>query len=374
MKKGILFTVIAVAVVLFYSACSIRQPLADMFAQPFQAVLDQQRGDMRVPGLVAAVILPDGTIWQGVSGKSSDEQAMRQDMLFGLASITKTYIAALVVQLADTGYLSLKDGVGNWLPGPTWAHDLTIHQLLSHTSGLYRFQQKAEFLAAVYAHPEKEWTPEEIITQFLGPRECPAGTCFGESAMDYVLMGMIIEKATGTPLPTLLKNRLFVPLELENTFLYPQQLYPKARMAHMWWDFGTGELEDVCLEAGEKPLAGLFSALWASGAMHATAADLARFAHGLFQKHILTNPQRNTLLAATTKLGDTIHYGYSVVVEEIQGQPAYWHTGGAGYASIYLHMPMENLTIVVLCNLMIDAKPIALALYRAYAAGHKPGD
>ncbi len=88
---------------------------AEKIARPFQETLDQQRTELEVPGISAAVILPDGTTWLGKSGKSSDSEAMNSALIFGLGSVTKTYIVALVLQLAEEDNLSVEDTVGRWI-------------------------------------------------------------------------------------------------------------------------------------------------------------------------------------------------------------------------------------------------------------------
>ena len=348
--------------------------------KPFQETLDSQRatehlmqGDQpghmaKLPGLSAAVILPDGTLWLGASGKSSESQAMNSALRFGLASVSKTYIAALVLQLAEEGVLSVEDPVGAWFPAQGRINEnITLRQLLNHTSGLYRYQQKAEYLAAIYAQPDRVWTAQEIVEAFQGEPECLPGTCFGESAMDYVLLGLIIEKAMGSSVSHQLRSRFFAPLKLEHTILYPEQRYPADLMAHMWWDVtGSGQPVDVVAGTGELPLSALFSSVWTAGAMHATAADLARFVKELFEGNVLGEAALKEMLAPGPDLGAGARYGYSVIIDRINGQTVYWHPGGLGYASIYFHFPEEGLSIAVLGNLMVDLKPIATALRQAY--------
>lgn len=361
---------------LLVTGCREQVLMAEKMAKPFQETLamqhstkhlmqgDQQRQKLKVPGISAAVILPDGTTWLGVSGKSSDSEAVNSAMLFGLASVTKTYIAALILQLAEEDALSVEDSIGHWIPELGQIDgNITIRQLLNHTSGLYRYQQKPEFLAAVYAQPEKVWTAREILEEFQGEPELG----FGESAMDYVLLGMIIEKATGTSVSHQLIKRFFDPLMLEQTFLYPEQKYPTEMMAHMWWDVtGSGEPIDVLADTEDLPLAALFSGVWTSGAMHSTAEDLARFVKDLFEGKVLDEDALDEMLAPGPGLHADAHYGYSVIVEQLNGQTVYWHPGGAGYSSIYFYFPKDGLSIAVLCNLMVDLKPIAIALYQTY--------
>jgi len=334
---------------------------------------DQQRHKFKVPGISAAVILPDGTTWLGVSGKSSESEAMNSTMLFGLASVTKTYTAALVVQLAEEKALSVDDSIGQWIPELGQIDgSITIRQLLNHTSGLYRYQQKQEYLAAIFAQMEKIWKPQEIIEVFQGEPECQPGLCFGESAMDYVLLGMIIEKATDTSVSHLLMERFFNPLKLEHTFLYPDQKYPSEMMAHMWWDVtGSGEPVDVLKDIGDLPLAALFSGVWTSGAIHSTAEDLARFVKDLFEGKVLVKNALEMMLAPGPEIHVNAHYGYSVIVEQINEQTVYWHPGGVGYSSIYFYTPDDGLSIAVLGNLMVDLKPIAISLSEAYVEHQK---
>ncbi len=128
--------------------------MAENLTNSFQETLELQRLQLHIPGLSAAVILPDGSTWRGVSGKSSDTEAMRSDMLFALASVAKVYTAALVVQLDAEGRLSLDDPIGKWVPDLGRIDpNLPLRMLLNHTSGLYRYQQKPEYLAAVAAQP-----------------------------------------------------------------------------------------------------------------------------------------------------------------------------------------------------------------------------
>jgi len=293
---------------------------------------------------------------------------MDSDMLFGLASVSKTYIAALAVQLEAEGLLSVDDPIGKWIPDlGRIDRNIPIRLLLNHTSGLYRYQQKPEFLAAVSAQPDRIGKPREILQEFQGEPECQPGQCFGESAMDYILLGMVIEKATGSTVSSQLTNCFFKPLGLVHTFLYPEQVYPVKKMAHMWWHVnGTGEPVDVVESAGELPQASLWSGVWTSGAIHATAEDLARFTKALFEGRIIQPDALEEMLTPGPELFPDAHYGYSVIIEKIDGRIVYWHTGGAGYSSVYFYVPENGISIAVLGNLMIDLKPTALALYEAY--------
>jgi CubicO group peptidase (beta-lactamase class C family) len=190
--------------------------------------------------------------------------------------------------------------------------------------------------------------------------------------MDYVLLGMIIEKATGSSISSQLTDRFFEPLGLEHTLLYPEQVYPIDTMAHMWWDAsGTGEPVDVVEGAGELPLASLWSALWVSCAIHSTAEDLARFTKDLFEGRAIQQDALEKMLTPGPEIDSDVYYGYSVIIERIDGKTVYWHPGGAGYSSVYFYVPEDGISIAVLGNLMVDLKPVAVALYEAYVEHQK---
>ena len=186
--------------------------------------------------------------------------------------------------------------------------------------------------------------------------------------MDYVLLGMVIEEATGSTVSSQLTGRFFKPLGLVNTFLYPEQVYPIEKMAHMWWDVsGTGEPVDVVKSAGGLPQASLWSGVWTSGAIHATADNLARFAKALFEGRVIQPGALEAMLTPGPELFPNAHYGYSVIIEKIDDRIVYWHTGGAGYSSVFFYVPEDGISIAVLGNVMVDLKPTALALYEGYA-------
>ena len=353
---------------LLVTGCQRQTSMAEELAKPFQETIEQQRRRFNIPGVSAAVILPDGTTWLGVGGMSSNRQAMEPDMLFGLASVSKTYTAALVTQLEAEGLLSVDDPIGKWVPDLGRIDpNIPIRMLLHHTSGLYRYQQNPEYYAASLTQPERLWKPQEIVQEFQGEPECQPGQCFGESAMDYVLLGMVIEKATGSSASSQLSDRFFKPLGLENTFLYPDQGYPMEKRAHMWLDVsGNGEPIDVVELAGERRQTTLWSGLWTSGAIHATAEDLARFTQALFEGRVIQPGALKEMLTPGPELSRYEHYGYSVVIEEMDGKTVYWHTGGAGYSSVYLYAPEDRISIAVLGNRMVNLEPAALALYKAY--------
>jgi D-alanyl-D-alanine carboxypeptidase len=370
MKKislGIIITLLSFSCV--KSQKLIKKPLADKLEKQFQDILDKQQQSLNIPGISVAVILPDNSKWLGVSGKSSDNEKINSNMLFGLGSVTMTYTSTLIFQLEQEGLLSIDDTIGKFINAlPEIDRSITIAQLLNHTSGLYRYQQKSDYLEIVFSQPNKIWASSELIETFQGEPECQPGKCWGESAMDHVMLGVIIEKIAGSTLSNQLQTKIFNPLNLEQTYLYPEQSYPVNNMAHFWWDnYGSSNPVDVLAgDTAKLPMSSLFSSVWAAGAIHSTAEDLAIFIKRLFEGELIEQKSLEKMLAPIAKVDKNIYYGYSVIIEQLKGKTVYWHTGGIGYSSIYCYFPNDKLSIAVLCNQMKDPKPIVISLYEAY--------
>jgi D-alanyl-D-alanine carboxypeptidase len=342
-------------------------PVDDKTSLRLQTVLAEQRQSKSIPGLSAALITPENKIWIGTDGHSSQNDIIKADMVFGLGSVTKTYFAAIVMQLVEKGKLSLDDSIHRWLPSMKFiTKDITIRQLLNHTSGLSRYQGTPKWFREVsMINKDKIWSPGEIIDSLVGAPKCNPGACWGESAVDYVLLGMIIEKVTGQKAAYALRS-LTSSLGLKHTSLYPDETNQSSKIVHFWWDVDrSGKLVDVFPVDSKIPLAAMFSSVWTSGAIISTASDLVIFSKALFENKVLS---KTSLIQMITpiQIGNSPAYGFSVVVDSLNNKPMYWHTGGIGYSSVFLYLPDERITVAVLCNLMVDPKPIALSLYYAY--------
>ena len=143
---------------------------------------------------------------------------MRADARFRVGSITKTLVAALVLDLVQDGSLRLDDTVARWLPGLVpQGTAITVKQLLRHTSGIADYVDDPRVLRA-----GTRWRPEELVRIAIaqGPAGKP-GERFAYASTNYVVLGMVAERAGGAPLATLLTRRIFAPLRLRETRYVP---------------------------------------------------------------------------------------------------------------------------------------------------------
>jgi D-alanyl-D-alanine carboxypeptidase len=368
MKIKISFTILLIVIIYLNVGWAQENDSIDKnLPKQLQTILEQQRNFYHIPGISAALITSNGPKWLGICGYSAEKDSIQTEMLFGLGSVTKTYVAALLLKLVEEKKLSLDDSIKQWLPSMNFIDGaITIRQLLNHTSGLYRYQGTPKWFNAITKNDDKIWSPAEIINTFLDKPMGKPGSVWGESAADYVLLGMIIEKAAGKRAVNLLRENIISPLNLKHTYLYPDEIDSSEKLAHFWWDVNhTGKLVDVFPAGSKTPLASMFSSVWTSGAILSTAEDLAIFSKALFEKGILSDSSFKEMITPV-QIGNSPEYGFSVVIDTIEGKTVYWHTGGIGYSSVFYYIPDDKLSIAVLCNSFADPKLIAVELYKGY--------
>ena len=179
------------------------EPVSDELAAELQAVLDASaNGD----GLTATLITPEGT-WSGATGFAAGDRAMSPDDQMSIASITKTVVAAQVMQLVEAGELGLDDLVADRLP-PDLEFDTNgarIVDLLSMRSGYPETLDDEETWESLWTDPLHAWTTDEVLATVAAER-APVGQTFEYRGTNYVLLGLIVEQVTGRPLAEVLRG------------------------------------------------------------------------------------------------------------------------------------------------------------------------
>jgi D-alanyl-D-alanine carboxypeptidase len=305
-------------------------------------------------GLSAAVIMPDGEIWSGVCGVSHGKTKITKEMRFSAGSIEKMFAATTILQLAEEGRLTLEDPLYKWLPAyPYVDSNITIRQLLNHTSGLYHYVNNRDFWDAWFKEPSKFWTLEGIVLTFNREPYFPRGTGWHYSQTGYNLLRMIIKKITGLEISTVNRDRFFVPLGLNNTFTSMGETLP-GNIAHGWYDTDNDlEYEDFFSIQRTPFASGIGGEVWS------TAEDLAKWARKLF--HDISVVSQGTLDQMLTFYSpctgeEFFCAGYGLGVgkfnpELVYGLEAYGHGGhGPGYAAGCIYLPDYKVCIGILDN------------------------
>jgi D-alanyl-D-alanine carboxypeptidase len=304
-------------------------------------VLDDEREGQDIPGAVLAVSTPECGLWVGASGQSTPDDPMRPDHVLRVGSVTKTYLAATLTDLAVAGKLSLDAALSTWLPSFPGADQITVRQILNHSSGIFNYTDSQAFLQAVSADPGEAWTPEELVD--LAAQEPPyfaPGEGWKYSNTNYILAGMILESVTGMGVGQVLRERLLTPLSLSSTFLDGEEAI-------------TGDLAHGYQGAADVTTLLHPSAAWSAGAVAASAGDVARWAVALYEGNAIAPAALAEMKADPIVAQPGMSYGLGTmfVGEPIVAAPSIGHSGGIpGFGTWMLYQPDSQVAVVSIVN------------------------
>jgi D-alanyl-D-alanine carboxypeptidase len=350
-----------------------RNSVPDRLASQLQAVLDVAVNANRMPGIQAAVLLPDGKSWTGASGTTDYErrEPFRTENLVRIGSITKLYTAAIVVRYVEEGKLRLDDRLSRWIPELARSDEITIEMLLRHTSGLPdTFEQFGTLLRSALWR-DTFWTPRELVARHDGPLHFDPGTGWKYSNANYVFLGIVLEGISGRPYHELLRAEILGPYQLGDTFLAPYEPIPDRLV--------SGFDRDLMPMSSEQPpgQTSWASLAFASGGMVASARDLTRFTQALFAGGLVPDEALNRMVRfreVRKELGKEnpawTGHGLGIARYEIDGREYWGHAGlfigSQGYA---LFDPKRRVHIAVLGNVSkFDADRVVEQLGRALEA------
>lgn len=334
-----------------------------------QFVLDSVCNKHRIKGASAAVLLPGAGVWKGVHGVSEASQPLAPDMLFGIGSNTKTYIATLLLQLQEDGILDLDDPIGNWIdPHPYIDSQITIRQLLNHKSGLYNYTNSIPLNNAIGMDFTAIWTPEDILPYIEAPLFTP-GSNWSYCNTNYLLAGLILKEVYNQPLSLILRDKILDPHGLINTALFPEEV-PLLPMANIWTTgFSNNFLEEVITDYGYNHNA-VFSMAWAAGGIVATAEDNVRFFDKLMTGQLINTASLNEM---KTVYPISISRGYGLGLFQTtnyNGRTVYGHGGtNLGYINENVYDPLNGACISALTNQ--DSVSNSIILNRLVSAMHR---
>ena len=319
-------------------------------AASLQAVLDQYGQTHDHVGLQAAIIFPDGAQWLGVSGYANHGKACPLTLAHNLdlASITKTFTAALVMEQVEAGTIRLDDPIETWIAHPD-GDRITVEMLLYHTSGLPNYTEFASMNLATPFRANNPWQPNELLNAVLDqPLKFEPGSRYEYSNTNYVSLGIILEKASGRPYEELLQDAA-ARMGVERLyFLAGSQDMPFAN-GYDETMFNLGKLNMTALRTAFESYA------FAAGGISGSAQANAAFFHALFTGEWLS-PDTVAQMIGTIEAPDEdiplqVGYGLGVRNLVIDGESLYGHTGSVpGFSGIAMHNLERGFTIVVLSN------------------------
>jgi D-alanyl-D-alanine carboxypeptidase len=323
-----------------------------------QAKLDSARAAGSIPGMTLGVALADGSTFAVASGMSDTARriAMRPTDRMLQGSVGKTYVSAVAIQLIHEGKLRLDEKISTYLGREPWfaslpnAADITVRQLMTHTSGLVRYEFQPRFTADLRANPLKSWTAEERLAYIAGTRApFAAGQGWEYSDTNYIVLGMIIERLTGTTYYSALRTRVLDPQKLTNTIPSDRPDLPGVVNGYAGPRNDLGGFDASLVNGRLAVNPGLE---WTGGGIASTADDLARWAKLVYEGKAFDSSLLPTLLdGVPARLGRDVRYGLGVIIRPTAIGTAYGHSGFfPGYATEMLYFPELKVAVAVQAN------------------------
>lgn len=273
---------------------------------------------------------------------------------YEIGSITKQFTAAAILQLQEAGKLHLDDKLSAYLPTAPHASEVTLRQLLSHTSGMPEYLDAVEAAKAI----EKPASFDRLMSYIAGkPLDFPPGSRWAYSNTGYMLAGRVIEVVSHESYWEYLRTHLLDRAGMTHTFTAAEE-NGLPNMA-MGYDREKGRIKPARTIAA--------SVGWAAGFLVSTVGDLEKWNLALRSGKIVT-PADYALMSTSVKTaqGDA-GYGLGLFVDSIDGQPRVGHTGGSlGFTTANEYFPRQDLQIIAFTNFVDNPEPgetIATAIF-----------
>ena len=262
------------------------------------------------------------------------------EMRYSIGSISKQFTAAAVLMLAEEGKLSLDDPVSKYVPGLTRGNEVTIREVLSHTSG-YQDYWPQDYVMPMMLKPI---TPEEILDRWGRiPLDFDPGTKWQYSNTNYVIAGVIVEKVSGMPLWALLGKRVFAPLGMNNVTDTNEKALPQTDPGG-YFRYALGPLRPAPKEGKGW--------VFAAGELAMTARDLAKWDISMIDQTVLKPTSYKEMeTVVLLKNGAPTRYGLGIDVSMVDGHRVLEHGGEvSGFTAQNIVLPDDKIAIVVLTN------------------------
>jgi D-alanyl-D-alanine carboxypeptidase len=352
---------------------SITRPrLAPATRLALQARLDRLRERYAIPGISVAIVLPDGATWLGVSGMAdvAAEAPVTRSTSFAIASVSKTFTAALILALAEEGRIDLDASVRRYLPElKKISVKVKVRHLLDHTSGLRDYFFHASIDKLLLSRPDRRWDATQAM-KYVGKAYFEAGKGWHYSNTNYLVLGMLAEVVGEASLADQVRTRFLRPLDLDHTWYQPEEKAP-VNVAHGYrFASAARTAPAIDLSDGTRlvPFTSVVTAAGGAGGFAASANDLAHWAQALFGGDVLAPEYLDAMVdvAGTAPFKSAIPYGYGVQVIEIDGRRTVGHSGRLlGFRSAVRYLPDQGVSIAVLTNQSrTDPGPILRSLLR----------
>ncbi len=293
------------------------------------------------PGYVCLIHNDDKVPFSQCVGKLDDlDKGLSEESVFRIASLTKQFTAAAILQLVDTGKLTLDTKIRTVLTDiPLYCEDITIHHLLTHTSGL-RDYEGAKNLDAT-----KKFVDQDVldVLNLFDDLEFKPGTSYHYSNAGYCLLALVIAKVSGTSYKEYLKTNIFEKADMTTAQVGTDLDVTNRVYGYSWggtkWDEHDQDI---------------FTHTEGDGGIYASAIDLIKWQSALYEKNLIISEASIALMTSghTPTNYEGEDYGYGIAVTTINSATCYLHHGvSSGFENALFYLPEYKTSIVILSNM-----------------------
>ncbi|MGI8735313.1 MAG: serine hydrolase domain-containing protein [Pyrinomonadaceae bacterium] len=294
-----------------------------------------------VPGASVIVIKNGRALFKKAYGLANleDKIAATTSTNYRLASVTKQFTAMAIMILAQRKKLSYKDRLTDFFPGfPEYGKQITVRHLLNHTSGLIAYEDVMDDNALT---PLTDQDVLDLMKQ-QNHTHFPPGTQYRYSNGGYVLLGLIVEKASGTSFPEFLRKNIFAPLRMKHTVLYHRDDHSDRSRA-----YGYSKRGDAFVRTDQS----LTSSTRGDGTVYSSVEDLYRWDQALYGTRLVNAAALKQAFTAAAKVDEDTDYGFGWFIESRRGLRTVWHSGNTiGFTQFIRRFPDQKFTIIVQAN------------------------
>jgi len=314
------------------------------YAQTLEENIDQlleAKYKPNEPGATALISKNGEVIYRKAFGNANLELgiAMTPENVFEIGSITKQFTAIAILMLEEQGKLKIEDDITKFIPDyPTNGKTITIHHLLNHTSGIKSYTSMGSFMKL----SRTDMTPTELIDVFKNePMDFDPGEKFLYNNSGYILLGYIIEVASGQTYADFIEKNMFEVLGMSNSSYGSMSKLIKNR-ASGYQD------RDGYVNAAYLSL----TLPYAAGSLMSNVDDLLVWQKALNTYQLITKESyEKAIHGSSLNNGEHIGYGYGLIEGNIQGSKSISHGGGIfGYTTQGIYLPNEDVLVSILTN------------------------
>ena len=324
----------------------LKKGAKDKNVPPGETVADAFYNSLKekeAPGIAVLVARDGDVLYRKGFGRADikNKIPVTPDTKFRIGSVTKQFTAAAILKLQENNILSVNDKLSKFIPDFPRGDEVTIHHLLTHTSGIHSYTSKADFIGKV----TKTISPDSLISSIKNdPYDFNPGERMLYNNSGYFLLGYIIGKVSGKPYDLYLKETFFDPLHMTNTGIHHAGI--KLENEAIGYAKNNNQYDGAIN----------WDMSWAggAGAMYSTVDDLLKWNQALYGGKVLSEKSMNAALTPVVLKNGAqppMKYGYGLGFNKYRGEEIISHGGGLhGFVTQLAYYPKEKLTIVMFSN------------------------